>query len=273
MQAASLGSKSLGHFFVVAKNRCQCFVLKLVLADGLPGVRSCCWDLLKGDVTLSFLGRTKYANSYISTMSCLTMQSISNKSFFVKLFEFDFFHVVMLCDCVRVFRCHTMKISVASITQFHGIEKTSMAKMTRSANHDHEVLNFFCPTCEFLVSLSLCCFRFVAAHARAFLHGKFDWETCFIFWDEYDGTQHFLYWKTVTTTGTTTTTARSHCVRCCTLLTTSRVVSRLLTRSGVSRRGLDILHGSGRLWQSGIAMVGHIVLADESSPMAPCRFC
>ena len=76
----------------------------------------------------------------------------------------------------------------------------------------------------------------------------------------------FYIGKTVTTTGTTTTTARSHCVRCCTLLTTSRVVSRLLTRSGVSRRGLDILHGSGRLWQSGIAMVGHIVLADESSP-------
>ena len=37
----------------------------------------------------------------------------------------------------------------------------------------------------------------------------------------------------------------SHCVRCRTLLTTSRVVSRLLTRSGVNRRGLDMLHGSG----------------------------
>ena len=46
-------------FFVVAKNRCQCFVLKLVLADGLPGVHSCWWDLRKGDAMLSFLGRTK----------------------------------------------------------------------------------------------------------------------------------------------------------------------------------------------------------------------
>ena len=102
-------------------------------------------------------------------------ENIRNNTFFVKLFEFDFFHVVRLCDCVRVFRCHTKKISVARITQFHGIEKTSMAKMTRSANHDHEALNFFfsdfCP-CEFLVSLPLCCFRFVAASRGRFFKGS-----------------------------------------------------------------------------------------------------
>ena len=100
----------------------------------------------------------------------------------------------MLCDCVGVFRCHTKKISVARITQFHGIEKTSMAKMTRSANHDHEVMNFF--SAIFVLVSFLCRCRCVVSVSwrptrGRFLQRKIGLETCFIFWDEYDGTQHF----------------------------------------------------------------------------------
>lgn len=98
-------------------------------------------------------------------------ENIRNNTFFVKLFEFDFFHVVRLCDCVRVFRCHTKKISVARITQFHGIEKTSMAKMTRSANHDHEALNFFSPI--FVLVSFLCRCRCVVSVSWRPTRGRF----------------------------------------------------------------------------------------------------
>ena len=150
----------------MAKNGCQCFVLKLALADTLPGGRSWWLDLLQGDAMASCVGWRKRCKFHFWLLIWHVMAS-------GKFFQFEARHQAV----VRV-PCWSCKSKVPLLF-FQTVLVIWVLKLVFSV---FVLVSFLC-RCRCVVSVSR------AAHSRAvFFKGSLveklpwleRWETSFI---------------------------------------------------------------------------------------------